>query len=168
MNRHWHRCSKNFPTIFNVTHRKQSRGVQKAYRLFPLQRRRNSPGCPGNGLGTFPTTPFCACAVSDTTVRLCTGDVEVLICVNSSLPANHWKTTQAGSFQLSKERIRETSCGKAKFQEAWFAKLTWRCTAGKVMIVSFVIRVRKRSRNWRCVQKVQKTRLWPGGFRVGS
>ena len=33
---------------------------------------------PGNdGLGTFPQTPFCACAVSDTTVRSCAGDVEV-------------------------------------------------------------------------------------------
>ena len=28
-----------------------------------MQGRRNSPGCPGNGLGTFPRTAFCACAV---------------------------------------------------------------------------------------------------------
>ena len=80
------------------------------------QGRRNSPGCPGNGLGTFRHTPFCACAVSNATiVRIVVWGRWSLICANSTILAIRWKTPPSGSFQLSQERIWKTSCGKAKF-----------------------------------------------------
>ena len=66
--------------------------------------------------------PTCACAVSDTTVRWCACDVEVFNLCNY-LPIIE-KRHKLVAFNFL-ERKWEASCGKAKFQEVWFAKWTW-------------------------------------------
>ena len=62
--------------------------------------------------------PFCACGVSNAIiVRFVCRRHWSSMCANFSTTrgAIRWKSTRSDSFQLSKKRMWETSCGKAKF-----------------------------------------------------
>ena len=130
-----------------------------------VQGRGSCPGRPSLGLTTFsPPAIFCACATAHGSLNF---ELVVDVCdimalskqVTMIYPAISAKPHQPVSFEFPRETLGSRWLWKeAVSQPGLRSGLGY--TTAKMMIACSAIRVWRRSRNWRCLLEMLKTRLW--------